>query len=95
MDLDEGARFIELDQVAIAARLQLGARWAGRRRRRVQRVLDADVVIGMDRDVFPERYVVGDAVIRPQVRAFFGNWTGQPIAVELNPPPRDTVAGAS
>ena len=71
MDLDECSSLVELDQVAIAARLQLGARWARRRRRRVQRVLDADVVIGVDRDVFPERHVVGDAVVRQQVRAFF------------------------
>ena len=71
MDLDECSSLVELDQVAIAARLQLGARRAGRRRRRVQRVLDADVVIGVDLDVFPERHVVGNAVVRQQVSAFF------------------------
>ena len=71
MDLDECSSLVELDQVAIAARLQLGARRARRRRRRVQRVLDADVVIGVDLDVLPERHVVGDAVVRQQVRAFF------------------------
>src|SRR5439155_23691328 len=42
----------------------------GRRRRRVQRVLEADVVIGVDGDVAPERHVVGDAVVRQQQRAF-------------------------
>ncbi len=71
VDLDECASFVELDQVAIAARLQLGARWTRRRRRRVQRVLDADVVIRVDGDVFPERHVVGNTVVGQQVSAFF------------------------
>ncbi len=70
MDFDECASFVELDQVAIAARLKLRAGRAGRRRRRVQRVLDADVVIRMNGDVFPERHVVGDAVVRQQKSAF-------------------------
>jgi hypothetical protein len=40
-------------------------------RRRVERVLDADVVIGVNGDVPPEWHVVGDTVVRQQVQAFF------------------------
>jgi hypothetical protein len=29
------------------------------------------MVIGVDRDVLPERHVIGDPVVRQQVRAFF------------------------
>ena len=70
MDLDECSGFVELDQVAIAACLQLGAGRARRRWRRVQRVLDADVMIGVDGHVLPERHVIGDAVVRQQLHPF-------------------------
>src|SRR5712691_9245013 len=68
MDLDQVPAPIELDQRAITARLELGPRWAGHRRRRIQRVLDADVVIRVDGHVAPQRYVVGHAVVRLQMR---------------------------
>ena len=71
MDLDQVPAAIELDQTLITARLELGARRAGRRRRRIQRVLDADVVIGVDGHVFPQRHVVGHAVVRQQLRPLF------------------------
>src|SRR5579859_919887 len=71
MDFDQIPATIELDQRSITARLELGARRAGRRRRRIQRVLDADVVIGVDGRVAPQRHVVGHAVVRPQMRPLF------------------------
>src|SRR5579859_6618121 len=71
MDFDQIPAQIELDQRSITARLELGARRAGRRRRRIQRVLNADVVIGVDGHVAPQRHVVGHAVVRLQMRPLF------------------------
>src|SRR5882762_2973739 len=68
MDLDQGPATIELDHPLITARLELGAGRAGPRRRRIQRVLDADVVIRVDGHVAPQRHVVGHAVVRLQLR---------------------------
>src|SRR5262249_23814281 len=52
------ATSIELDQCAITTHLQPRARWASRRRRGVQRALEADVVVGMDQHAAPDRHVV-------------------------------------
>src|SRR5437870_10259779 len=94
MDLDQIPAQIERDQRPITARLELGTRWAGRRRRRIQRVLDADVMIRVNGHVAPQRHVVGHTVVRLQMRPLFvlKHDPGQLAGGAVDALPRDVAA---
>jgi hypothetical protein len=68
MDLHEFAAAIELHETAVATDFQLRPRWAGARRHRVERLVEADVVVRMDGHRLPRRHVVDDAVVGQQLR---------------------------
>jgi hypothetical protein len=63
VDLHELATPIQANQLLVGTDLQLGPWRTGGRRRRVESVLERDVMVGVDLDLSPDRHIVGYVVV--------------------------------